>query len=64
MKKKIDGPLKTELHDGDSYVDQPVLKELPVFCGKEPMTGNVIAFYKRIPLRWMKPGPAGKLVPR
>ena len=53
--KKIEGPIKTELQYGDPYVDEPVRKDVPVYCGKEPMRGKVLSHYKRIPLRWVKP---------
>ena len=57
-------PVKTELKDGDPYVDEPVLKEVTLLCGKEPIKHQQLSHYRRIPLRWMKPGPNGKLVPR
>lgn len=56
--KKIEGPIKTELLAGDSYVDEPVLNDVPVFCGKEPMTTRQLSHYRRVPLRWVKPGRA------
>lgn len=62
--KKIKGPLLTKMADGQAYIDDPIYKQAPVYCGKEPMTGNVLSYYKRTPLRWMKPGANGKLVPR
>lgn len=61
---KIAGPIKTTLNDGDPYVDEAITKDVPVYCGKKPMVGQVISYYRRVPLRWMKPGPDGKLVPR
>lgn len=47
-------PIKTTLNHGDSYVDEPVLKEVQVYVGKGPMTGTVVNYYKRVPLRWVK----------
>jgi hypothetical protein len=62
--KKIEGPIRTAVEEGDPYVDRPVFIERPVFCGKEPILHPQLDHYKRTPLRWMKPGPDGKLVPR
>ena len=53
--KTIEGPIKTDLQHGDPYVDEPVRKDVQVFCGKEPMTGKVLSHYKRTTLRWIKP---------
>jgi hypothetical protein len=63
MKPIINGPLRTSIKDGDPYIDKPVYKTIPVYCGKEPMVGRTLQHYKRTPLRWMKPV-NGKLVPR
>lgn len=41
QKQTIHGPLKRELREGDQYVDLAVMKEVPVYCGKEPMQGRV-----------------------
>lgn len=57
-------PVRTVLEDGQSYVDSPVYGEVPVYCGKEPMTGKALRYFKRTPLRWMKPDGKGGLVPR
>lgn len=62
--KKIEGPINTALQEGQPYVDRPVYKEVEVFCAKTPAKGKVLSYFNRIPLRWMKPGPDGKLVPR
>lgn len=64
QKQTVFGPIKTDLEDGQRYVDEPVYKEVPVYCGVKPMLGKVTRYYQRIPLRWMKPGPDGKPVPR
>jgi len=40
---------------GSNYVDEPVLKAVSVYCGKEPMAGKVTDHYKRTPLIWVKP---------
>jgi hypothetical protein len=64
MRTKIQGPIVTTVQDGQPYVDEPVRKKVPVFCAKEPMEALVLDHYRRVPLRWMKPGPDGKLVPR
>lgn len=64
MTKKIAGPILTEVLDGQPYVDEPVIKIVEVFCGNEPMVGTILSHYRRVPLRWMKPGPDGKLIPR
>lgn len=61
--KLIQGPIKTTLKEGDTYVDEPVMKTVPVYCGKEPLPGEVLSHYRRVPLKWMKPY-HGKLVPR
>lgn len=62
--KNINGPLRTTLEEGQAYVDEPVFKNVPVYCAKEPVMHPELRHYKRIPLRWMKPGTNGKLVPR
>ena len=64
QKQTVLGPLQTVIAEWQSYVDQPVYDVVPVYCGKEPMLGKVTRYYKRTPLRWMKPSPDGKLVPR
>ena len=56
-------PIKTALKEGESYVDEPVIKQVPVYCAKEPMNAEILSHYRRVPLRWMKPA-HGKLVPR
>ena len=56
--------LKTKIeHVGQEYVDEPIHKTGPVYCGKEPMVGTWIRYYKRTPLQWMKPNGRGELVP-
>lgn len=64
QKQTIHGPLQTTLEDGQAYIDEPVYETVPVLVGKEPMLGQVVRYYTRVPLKWMKPGPDGKLVPR
>jgi hypothetical protein len=63
QKPTIQGPIQTSLEEGQAYVDRPVYEQAPVFVGKEPMLGNVTRYYKRIPLRWVKPV-NGRLVPK
>lgn len=64
QKQTIEGPINRSVKEGDAYVDLPVYDDFPVFCGKEPMKGVAVRYYERTPLRWMKPGPDGKLVPK
>lgn len=64
QKKTVHGPVLTAIADGQSYVDSPAYEKAPVYCGKEPMVGQIVRYYTRTPLHWMKPGPDGKLVPR
>ena len=64
MSTKIIGPIKTELREGDAYVDVPVMGKAPVYCGKEPMTTAVLRYFERTPFRWMKPDGKGRLKPR
>lgn len=66
QKLTIAGPIRrpTELNEGDAYVDLPVYGDVAVYGGKAPMKGAVVRYYERTPLRWMKPGPDGKLVPK
>lgn len=64
MKLDPNLPIKTKVEEGQPYVDQPVYKLAEVFCAKEPMKAKFLNYYRRTPLRWMKPGPNGKLVPR
>ena len=53
--KKIEGPLSLELKQGDPYVDEPVFKDVPVYCAKEPVTTKLLNHYRRTPLIWKKP---------
>ena len=53
--KTISGPIKREIQDGDLYVDLPVMESVEVFCGKEPMHGEIAKYFVRQPLRWVKP---------
>ena len=50
------------------YVDAPIVKvyKIPLLVGKEPIEHEVqkVVGYRREPLRWMKPGPDGKAIPR
>ena len=66
-------PLLTTIQDGQPYVDEPVYLEpkpetllqaaiREVF--KRPAARRLLSHYERVKLRWMKPGPDGKLVPR
>jgi hypothetical protein len=48
---------------GQPYVDERVMKSIPVFCAKEPTEGQVTSYVKRTPLRWMKPDGKGGFVP-
>jgi len=64
QKKTVRGPIVTTIEEGQPYVDQPTYESVPVLVGKEPMTGQTVRYYTRVPLKWMKPGPDGNLVPR
>lgn len=55
QKKTIHGPVLRALAEGQLYIDEPVYKQAPVYCANEPMTGNVLRYYIRTPLRWIKP---------
>ena len=48
--------IKTEItEDRQDYLDRPILKTVPVFCGTEPMTGLITDGYERSHLNWKKP---------
>lgn len=64
VKQTLFGPINEKPKIGDEYVDRPTYEAVPVYCGREPLTGRVVRYYKRTAIRWMKPGPDGKLVPR
>jgi hypothetical protein len=51
-------------NEGQEYVDDPVEEEGVILCGKEPILHKQVVRYERVRLKWMKPGPDGKLVPR
>ena len=56
QKKTVFGPIKTDLNQGDPYIDIPVYKTVPVFVGnKQPIQGKVVNYYIRQPLIWKKP---------
>ena len=66
-------PLLTTIKDGQPYVDEPVYLEpkresklqtsiREIF--ERPAAPQLLSHYDRVKLRWMKPGPDGKLVPR
>lgn len=73
-------PIKTQLKDGQRYVDDPVFKtiskpkpelETPLalavasmFNNKPPQEIRDFVGYERTRLRWMKPDWRGGLVPR
>ncbi|CAB5221010.1 hypothetical protein UFOVP241_63 [uncultured Caudovirales phage] len=66
-------PILTTVKDGQPYVDEPVYlmarKENQVEMTvrtmfERPPPPDILQHYQRVPLRWMKPGPDGKLVPR
>jgi hypothetical protein len=63
----------TRIRDGQKYYDEPVylhpkpatpieLSLAHAFGRKLPE--SLLAGHERVKLRWMKPGPDGKLVPR
>ena len=49
----------------DEQVSQTV-REVPVLVGVAPMVHKQVlrTEYRHVPLRWMSPGPDGKLIPR
>jgi hypothetical protein len=60
MGERINGPVKRLIEAvGQPYVDEPVYKRAPVYVGKVPMEGNVVRYFKRTPLEWMKPAKGG-----
>ena len=64
QKKTVHGPIVTTLEEGQPYVDLATYEAVPVLVGKEPMIGQTVRYYTRVPLKWMKPDPNGKPVPR
>ena len=66
-------PLRTTISDGQPYVDEPVYIEpiretfleaaIREIFKRRPLP-RLLTHYDRVKLRWMKPGPDGKLVPR
>ena len=66
-------PLLTTVKDGQPYVDEPVYidpKQETILEAairdifKRRPARRLLSHYDRVKLRWMKPGPDGKLVPR
>ena len=66
-------PLLTTITDGQPYVDEPIYLEpkpestlqaaiREIF--QRPAARRLLSHYDHVKLRWMKPGPNGKLVPR
>ena len=52
-----------------TYVDMPISvtkRKVPVLVGREPLFHEVIerVEYAHEPLRWLAPGPDGKLIPK
>jgi hypothetical protein len=56
--------LKTTIEEeGQPYLDEPIIKEVPVYCAVEPMTILQTVGHNRVKLNW-KRYVNGKLVPR
>ena len=66
-------PLLTTIEDGQPYVDDPIYldpkQETVLAAAIREIFGHralprLLSHYEHVRLRWMKPGPHGKLVPR
>lgn len=64
QRQMIRGPIQAGIKEGQEYADVPVYKQTFVYGTRGLLPAKVVRYYVRTPLRWMKPGPDGKLVPR